>query len=151
AGGTLQFGGISVESVPTPHDGADGAAFVIDAGGKRLGIMTDLGHVFAGLEDIMAGMDAVFLESNYEPSMLDAGPYPASLKRRIAGPEGHISNIEAAELLRSCTRLKWACLSHLSGQNNRPETAVLRHRQILRRDMPLHVAGRSGATGILSL
>jgi phosphoribosyl 1,2-cyclic phosphodiesterase len=149
AGGKLRFGDISVESLPTPHDGADGAAFVVDAGGKRLGIMTDLGHVFEGLGEVMAELDAVFIESNYEPSMLAAGPYPAFLKRRIAGPGGHISNAEAAELLRACTRLKWACLSHLSGHNNSPEAALLRHRQILRRDLPLYIAGRSAATGIM--
>lgn len=151
AGGTLRFGRVSVESVPTPHDGADGAAFVVDAGGKRLGIMTDLGHVFEGLSELVAGLDAVFIESNYEPSMLEKGPYPAFLKRRIAGPAGHISNSESAELLRPCTRLKWACLSHLSGRNNSPETALSIHRRTIQRDLPLYVAGRSGATGIMRL
>ena len=151
AGGRLQFGGLSIESVPTPHDGADGAAFIVDAGGKRLGIMTDLGHVFEGLEDLLGGLDAVFLESNYEPSMLASGPYPARLKHRIAGPAGHLSNIESAELIESSARLKWACLSHLSEKNNSPETALQRHRQILRRDIPLYVAGRSQATGIIRL
>ncbi len=151
AGGRLRFGDVSVESVPTPHDGADGSAFIVDAGGKRLGIMTDLGHVFEGLADLLAGLDAVFIESNYEPAMLAAGPYPAFLKRRITGPAGHISNIESAELLRACTRLQWACLSHLSGQNNSPETALRRHRQILQRDLPLFVADRSAATGIMRL
>jgi phosphoribosyl 1,2-cyclic phosphodiesterase len=151
SGGKLRFGEISVETIPTPHDGADGAAFVIDAGGKRLGIMTDLGHVFDGLVDVMAGLDAVFIESNYEPAMLAAGPYPAFLKRRITGPGGHISNVESAELLRVCKRLKWACLSHLSGKNNSPETALGRHREILRKDLTLYVAGRSAETGIMRL
>lgn len=151
AGGTLRFGEISVESVPTPHDCADGAAFIVDAGGKRLGIMTDLGHVFEGLGDLLAGLDAVFIESNYDPAMLASGPYPAFLKRRITGPAGHISNVESAELLRPCTRLRWACLSHLSGQNNSPQTALMQHRRIIRRDLPLYVAGRSAATGIMRL
>lgn len=151
AGETLRFGEVTIESVPTPHDGADGSAFIIDAGGKRLGIMTDLGHVFDGLEDLMTGLDAVFMESNYEPSMLAAGPYPASLKRRIAGPSGHISNAESAELIRTSARLKWACLSHLSGQNNSPETALLVHRRILQRDLLLYIAGRASPTGVMRL
>lgn len=151
AGGSLRFGEVFVESVPTPHDGADGAVFVVDAGGKRLGIMTDLGHVFEGLSDLLAGLDAVFMESNYEPAMLAAGPYPAFLKRRITGPAGHISNVESAELLRACTRLQWACLSHLSGRNNSPETALRRHREILRSDLELFVADRSAPTGVMRL
>lgn len=151
AGATLRFGDVYVETVPTPHDGADGAAFVVDACGKRLGIMTDLGHVFKGLAEVMEGLDAVFIESNYEPSMLAAGPYPARLKDRIRGPAGHISNAESAELLRASRRLTWACLSHLSGRNNNPETALLRHRQIIQRALPLYVAGRSAATGVMRL
>src|SRR5512142_775696 len=63
----LSFGGVSVQAVPTPHDGADGSVFVVEAGTKRLGIMTDLGHVFQGLAHLVSSLDAVFLESNYDP------------------------------------------------------------------------------------
>lgn len=149
SGGEMRFGEVSVESVPTPHDCADGAAFVVNAGGKRLGIMTDLGHVFGGLGDLLGGLDAVFIESNYEPSMLEAGPYPLFLKKRISGPAGHISNMESAELLSASTKLRWACLCHLSGQNNSPATAICRHREIVGSDLKLYVAGRSGPTGIM--
>ena len=50
AGETLQFGRVTVETIPTPHDGVDGVVFVVDDGKHRLGILTDLGHVFSGLE-----------------------------------------------------------------------------------------------------
>ena len=76
--------------IPTPHDGKDGVIFVVESGEKRLGIMTDLGHVFDRLVSEVASLDAVFMESNYDPAMLAAGPYPAFLKRRIEGPGGHI-------------------------------------------------------------
>lgn len=151
--GILRFGEVKVHAIPTPHDGADGAAFVVEAQGKRLGILTDLGHVFEGLETIVATLDAVFLESNYDPGMLDAGSYPAFLKRRIAGPAGHISNNDAAELL--CTsgrdRLKWACLAHLSEENNSPSVALKTHRSIIGTGLELHMAGRHRPTGILSV
>jgi phosphoribosyl 1,2-cyclic phosphodiesterase len=127
----LRLGDAVVHAVPTPHDGADGAVFVVEAGAKRLGIMTDLGHVFQGLLHLVSSLDAVFLESNYDPDMLAAGPYPAYLKQRIRGPKGHLSNAEAAELLRRAAeakRLRWACLSHLSEKNNHPDVALKTHR-----------------------
>ena len=91
SGQTLRFGKVAVETIPTPHDGADGVAFVVDDGRRRLGILTDLGHVFHGLAEILESLDAVLLESNYDPEMLTRGPYPVWLKERIRGPGGHIS------------------------------------------------------------
>lgn len=147
AGETLQFGRTFVQTIPTMHDGADGSAFAVSSGGKRLGILTDLGHVFGELEQVVASLDAVFLESNYDPDMLAGGPYPAFLKRRIHGPGGHLSNVEAAELLGAQGRhLKWACLSHLSEQNNRPDIALKTHHEIANPTYALHVAGRHSAT-----
>jgi phosphoribosyl 1,2-cyclic phosphodiesterase len=146
--GMLRFGGVSVECIPTPHDATDGAAFVVSSGGRRLGIMTDLGHVFDGLAGVFSSLDAVFLESNYDPEMLQSGTYPAFLKRRIQGPGGHLSNVEAAGLLKetSCGRMKWACLSHLSEQNNSPTLALRTHRDILEPDLALYVADRYSST-----
>ena len=151
--GVLRFGEVEVRAVPTPHDGADGAAFVVEARGKRLGILTDLGHVFEGLERLVASLDAVFIESNYDPVMLSAGSYPAFLKRRITGPAGHISNIDAAELLRAAGRgrLKWACLAHLSEENNTPSVALKTHRSIIGAGLELRMASRYAPTGILSV
>lgn len=151
--GVLRFRDVMVKAIPTPHDGADGAVFVIDAKGKRLGILTDLGHVFKGLDKLVASLDAVFIESNYDPEMLSAGSYPAFLKQRIKGPGGHISNNEAAELLRhsACGRLKWACLAHLSEENNNPAVALQTHRRILNSDLLLYTASRYAPTGILTV
>ena len=152
--GKLRFGDAHVQAVPTPHDGADGSAFVIEAGPKRLGIMTDLGHVFQGLSHLVSSLDAVFLESNYDPDTLDRGPYPAYLKQRIKGPKGHLSNLEAAELLQCAAegkRLKWACLSHLSEQNNNPDVALKTHRAVLSGCIELYTADRYRASGILTV
>ncbi len=151
SGGTLVFGGVSVRTIPTPHDSVDGSAFVVACGGKRLGILTDLGHAFEELADVIASLDAVFIESNYDPGMLARGPYPEFLKRRIQGPGGHISNLDAAHLLKSGNRLKWACLAHLSEHNNNPYLALQTHRNLLNNNLPLHVAGRHKATDILGI
>ncbi len=152
AGTVLRFGDVSVETISTAHDSIDGVAFVVDDGESRFGIMTDLGHVFDGLDEIVGSLDAVLIESNYDPQMLASGPYPYFLKRRIRGPGGHISNVEAAELLRRAgTGLKWACLAHLSEQNNDPELALRTHREILGNGLKLHVAGRYAASDVMEV
>lgn len=153
AGETLRFGQVTVETISTPHDGVDGVVFVIDDGRRRLGVLTDLGHVFDELDGLISSLDAVLLESNYDPEMLRDGPYPEWLKDRIVGPAGHISNVEAAELLLASAseRMQWACLGHLSQDNNTPKVALATHRQVLRDRLPLHVATRYGATGVLEV
>lgn len=153
SGETLHFGRALVETISTPHDAEDGVVFVVDDGKHRLGILTDLGHVFSGLSDVIASLDAVLLESNYDPDMLTTGSYPGWLKKRIAGPGGHISNIEAAEVLRSSAsqRMKWACLAHLSEDNNTPKLALETHRRNLGSRLPLFVASRYEATEIMEV
>ncbi len=154
AGERIEFGSVSIETIPTTHDAHDGVIFVVDNGLKRLGIMTDLGCVFDGLDQVMGSLDGVFLESNYDPKMLWTGSYPWNLKKRIEGRGGHISNYEAAKLLResfSGGRLKWACLAHLSEENNHPDLALKTHREIVGQEFELHVAKRYEPTGIFVL
>jgi phosphoribosyl 1,2-cyclic phosphodiesterase len=152
AGDKVKIGGVTVETIPTPHDGTDPCMFVVEADGKRLGILTDLGHPFDGLGDVIASLDAVFLESNYDTTMLDTGMYPAFLKARIKSEHGHISNHESATLLdKFGRRLQWICLSHLSGQNNTPEVALQTHRNILGPKKPITVAPRHTASEILQV
>jgi len=153
SGTSLQFDSVTVETIPTPHDGVDGVAFVVDDGRHRLGILTDLGHVFDGLNAVMASLDAVLVESNYDPLMLEASPYPEFLKERIRGDGGHLSNIEAAELLRDSAGpgLRWACLGHLSAENNEPHLALRTHRDMLDSRIPIHVASRHEATDVMEL
>jgi len=102
---------------------------------------------------VISTLDAVFIESNYDPDMLARGPYPAFLKKRITGPEGHLSNAEAAELLMQAStgRLKWACLAHLSEQNNKASLAIETHRKVLLPGLPLHIASRYAPSDILKV
>ncbi len=150
-GDTLRFARARVYTVGTPHDAADPVVFVIAAGGERVGILTDLGCVFEGLAELLATLNGVFLESNYDPRMLARGPYPASVKRRIIGDSGHLSNVESAELVASAAdgRLQWVALSHLSETNNTPEAAVATHARIAGHHRPVIVAGRSGPSKCL--
>ncbi len=151
-GEIVRVGDLRIETLPTPHDGVDGAAFVLDDGTHRTGVLTDLGHVFDGLADVLRTLDGVLLESNYDPEMLRTGPYPPGLQRRIRGDGGHLSNCEAAHLLAEHgERLRWACLGHLSEENNCPDLAMETHEQILQHRLPLHVASRYQASGPFEL
>lgn len=153
AGENLDFGRTRVESLPTPHDGVEGVAYVVSAGGTRLGALTDLGHPFPGLREVLAGLDGAFLEANYDPAMLEAGPYPADLKERIAGPGGHLSNAECAALALEAAggRLRQVVLSHLSGKNNTPAAARKAAEGLAARGVGVALAGRTGPSPVLRL
>ncbi len=149
AGETLCFGAVRVETIPTPHDGRDSVVFVVEHAARRVGLLTDLGHVFPDLTVAVTSLDALFIESNYDQRMLEVGPYPHFLKERIRGVGGHISNTESARLLaeHAGPRLQWACLAHLSHSNNTPDLALRAHRRAWAEGFPLSVAGRFGACG----
>jgi phosphoribosyl 1,2-cyclic phosphodiesterase len=127
--------------------------FIFDDGDRRLGILTDLGHVFAGLAQTLLSLDAVLLESNYDPTMLEQGPYPEFLKQRIRGPGGHLSNHESARLLSAAFqgRLKWACLAHLSQHNNHPALALETHQAMVGPHHRLVVASRYAASPLFEV
>ena len=84
---------------------------------------------------------------------LGNGSYPKHLQQRIRGPGGHLSNIESAELLDSAMNglLQWACLAHLSEENNTPQKALGTHRRVLGKGLPLCVASRYESTDVLEL
>lgn len=148
AGDVLRIGDLRIETIPTTHDGADGVGFVIADGRRRLGVLTDLGTVFDGLPDVIASLDALVLESNFDPHMLESGPYPWFLKERITGTGGHLANDEAAALVAESggDGLQWVCLAHLSEDNNRPALACSTWREIVPEGLPVHLAGRYEAT-----
>jgi len=144
AGEVLEFGHVLVQTIPTPHDAVDGVMFLLSDGRRRLGILTDLGHVFDGLPDLVSELDFLYLESNYDPYMLEHGDYPLFLKRRIRGAGGHLSNEEAALVVKTARArvLKTVVLSHLSENNNTPRAALDTHRRIVNGDFALKVASR---------
>ena len=143
-GDCLQFGDVAVQTIRTPHDGLDTVCFIIEHGGRRLGIMTDLGHPFRALEEALETVDAAYLECNYDHHMLWNGRYAERLKRRIAGQGGHLSNDEAAEITKRTVsgRLRWLAAAHLSEENNRPELAIDAHRRRVGSMLPVFVASR---------
>ncbi len=119
------IGDLELFPYPVPHDAREPAQFVVGNGDKRLGVLSDLGHATPHIRDMIDGCDALLLESNHDVAMLVGGPYPASLKRRVSGRLGHLSNDQAAALLRTidCTALQQVVVAHISESNNRPDLA----------------------------
>lgn len=153
AGEPLVIGDVTVHTIRTPHDGFDGVCFVVAHDGKKLGILTDLGHPFPALRDAMTEVDAAYLECNYDPEMLRRGPYPEALKRRIAGAGGHLSNDEAAELAGhgAAGGMKWLAAAHLSEHNNQPRIALATLRSRVGKTLTLHLAPRDRVGDLLEV
>ena len=118
--GGFSIGALTVQPVAVPHDAAEPCQFVFSHRKKSFGLLTDLGSITAPVVAAYSGCDALMLECNHDSALLSAGPYPASVKRRIAGPRGHLSNRQAAEFLAAldAARLQRVVMSHLSERNN---------------------------------
>ncbi|NMA00358.1 MAG: MBL fold metallo-hydrolase [Clostridiaceae bacterium] len=117
----------------TPHDAADPVGFrVIDRSGD-IGVCTDLGYFSRDVRTALRGCRIIFLEANYDVEMLETGPYPRFLKQRIAGRQGHLSNVDAGEAAAWLVRYgaEAISLSHLSENNNRPGRAMVTVREAL--------------------
>lgn len=114
------IGAVVVDPYEVPHDAAEPLQFVFGDGQRRLGLLTDAGEPTARIVAALCRVDALVLECNHDEAMLRTGPYAAFLKARIAGARGHLSNAQAANLLRQvdCRRLQWVAAAHLSAQNN---------------------------------
>jgi len=124
--GVLLLGrGLHVRAVPVPHDAIEPVAYVVeerlDAGRcVRAAVVTDLGCAPRALAKALSGLDALVLEMNHDVRMLIEGPYPWSLKQRIRGNRGHLSNDQGARLLQDVLHggLRHLVLAHLSEHNN---------------------------------
>ncbi|MCA8272998.1 MBL fold metallo-hydrolase [Burkholderia sp. AU30280] len=114
---------LAVMPYTVPHDAREPLQFVFMDGSSRLGVLTDVGMATPHITAVLSGCDALVLESNHDTAMLAASRYPQSLKARIGGNHGHLSNDAAADILASLerSRLKHLVAAHLSQQNNLPE------------------------------
>lgn len=118
--------GFEATLIPVPHDATEPTAVRIEMAGRRFLVATDLGHFPWTLIETGQDMDALVLESNHDEGMLERGPYPIYLKRRIRGPTGHLSNTESAVALRALLgpKTRGVLLGHLSQKNNTEDVAL---------------------------
>lgn len=121
----FRIGDIQVLPYPVPHDAREPVQFVFRHGAARLGVLTDAGMITAHAIGVLEGCRALLLECNHDPGMLARGPYPPSLQRRVGGDLGHLSNGQAAALLKRLDHagLEHLVAAHLSEKNNTPELA----------------------------
>jgi len=124
-GQTIAIKDFLIETFTKCHDAVDPIGLIISSDGIRLGMVTDIGRSTALVEDRLKGCQALIIEFNHDQKMLDEGPYPLELKRRVKGPDGHLSNQQAGDLLKAVSHenLGLVVLAHLSEVNNRKEKA----------------------------
>ena len=125
-GSPIVVGALELLPFAVPHDAAEPLQLVCRAGEVRLGIVTDLGEPNDAVARALQGCDALLLECNHDRAMLEEGPYPVWLKRRIGGARGHLANEQSAALLAACRHdgLRHVVAAHLSRHNNEPARAL---------------------------
>lgn len=148
------IGAITIEPYPVPHDAREPCQFVFAAAGRRLGLLTDSGHVTPHMLERLSYSDALALEFNHDEAALAASDYPETLKARVASRFGHLSNAQSIALLErlDAARLQWVAGLHVSENTNSPEA--------VRRDFaaaglgarcPLHLAAQDAPSPWLEI
>ena len=122
SGRCVTIGGIEVLPVTVPHDASEPLQFIFRQldNGKRFGLLTDTGHITSHIVEAFDRLDGLLLEFNYDPDMLENGPYPEMLKQRVGGRHGHLSNEQSLGLLQEIDTGGLVCLiaAHISEKNN---------------------------------
>ena len=123
--GSFFLNDLEIAPIEVPHDvKCFGFSFIEN--NKKVSIITDLGHTNDEILNSIKGSQLVYLEANYDRQMLMQGTnYPLALKRRIDGPNGHLSNVASGEVIEflTSTGTRQIVLSHLSKENNSPNIA----------------------------
>jgi len=123
---SFEIGEVKVEPFSISHDAADPVGFQFFNEQLKCSVVTDLGIVTEEVKQAIALSDILILESNHDIEMLEKGPYPWHLKKRIRGNRGHLSNYDAGWTLARLERKPsmQVFLAHMSQKNNDPELAM---------------------------
>ena len=124
-GEDFYIGAMSVHPFPIPHDALEPVGYTLSCQGLSCGIATDIGHIEEGWMRAVSGCQALVLEANHDVEMVERGPYPLRLKKRILSRNGHLSNADCAKALLQLAQAgtRAVFLAHLSADNNLPELA----------------------------
>jgi phosphoribosyl 1,2-cyclic phosphodiesterase len=135
AGTRLQIGDFDIGSFTIPHDASDPVGYTVEAEGVKFGLAMDLGYLPDSVKYHLSGCRLIVLESNHDLDMLKVGPYPWSVKQRVMGRKGHLSNDLVSEfILEALDRsVETLLLGHLSEHNNHPGLVRLVAGQALER------------------
>ena len=124
-GQAIAIGDLQLMPYTVTHDALEPLQLRLTDGARHLGMLTDAGSITPHLIASLQRCDALLLECNHDSEMLANSNYPASLKARIGGRLGHLSNDNAARILAACAhdRLRHLVAAHLSERNNSPALA----------------------------
>lgn len=153
-GRELRIGSIRVEPFPVPHDAREPCQFAFSAGRRRLGVLTDTGHVTPLIRRSLSDCDALAVEFNHDTWMLDNGGYPESVKARVGSRIGHLNNDQAAGLIDELEHpgLQWIVGLHLSERNNSPERVRAAAARVTDRSgVELRLAAQDEPTGWIEI
>lgn len=133
AGARFCIGDLEIDTFTIPHDAVDPVGFCIHAEGVKVGFVMDLGYVPESVKFHLRHSDLLFIESNHDLDMLKVGPYPWSVKQRVMGRNGHLSNDMVSDFILDAidTHLKTLVLGHLSEHNNHPAIVQMSAAQAL--------------------
>lgn len=122
-GKSVELAGLTVYPVVVPHDAQEPLQFVLSSKeGLKLGILSDLGSLTPHVLEHYQHCHALQIEANHDLHMLHSGPYPPSLRARVASDFGHLNNQQCAELVKyvQWPGLKRVSAGHISEKNNDP-------------------------------
>jgi len=116
---------IMISPFSLSHDARNPVGYTLEADGHKIGMATDLGMYDDYIVSKLTDSEILYIEANHDLNMLMVGSYPYSLKQRIAGDRGHLSNESTAKLINSLLHpnLKHILLAHMSKENNYAELA----------------------------
>lgn len=155
-GERFALGELEIGTFAISHDCACPVGFTVEGGGRKLALCTDMGVVTRGVLESVRGAGLLLNEFNYDSEMLRTGPYPAMLKERILGRQGHLSNETGGKLAAWAVQqgTGWIVLAHLSKENNTPSAALCAAERAMAgigarvgADVTLTVAPRSEGSG----
>ncbi len=138
AGAEFYVGDVHVMAVPVPHDAREPIQFVAQSQGRRIGVLTDIGHITDRVQAAYAGCQGLLVESNHDLEMLRNGPYPPRLQRRVGGNYGHLNNEQALAFVQALAPAAGSrvLIGHISEKNNCP-ALLTRLYEPLRTSLPL--------------
>ncbi|MCP1101645.1 phosphoribosyl 1,2-cyclic phosphodiesterase [Aequitasia blattaphilus] len=158
---SFSLGNLEIHPFAISHDAMEPCGYRVESGNKKVAIATDLGKYDDYIVHALTDLDAILLEANHDTHMLELGPYPYPLKRRVLGDKGHLSNELSGRLLCDILHDKMQCivLGHLSKENNYEELAYetvkleisMGDNPYKGEDFPLMVAKRNCVSEIISI
>lgn len=121
----IVIGDMEIDVIKTSHDASDSNGYIISSQNESVVYITDTGYINERYHEKLKNRDVYIMESNHDIEMLNNGPYPYELRRRIYGDKGHLSNIDSSKYLADFVGDKTKCimLAHLSEENNDPKIA----------------------------